>query len=128
MTSKKIPLTQKFEVTKHLDNLERRYGIEYFKSSKPLEDFVNPLDADYLMIMAYRNALGGFPKSKGGRSRYIKIDPEKIELRLLKNYTIKQIAQDLGVAPKTIYKHIDDDKYLSKLFYGTSIFYGRQGT
>ena len=48
MTSKKIPLTQKFEVTKHLDNLERRYGI------------VNPLDADYLMIMAYRNALGGF--------------------------------------------------------------------
>lgn len=128
MASRKIPLTQKFKVGEHLDNLERRYGIEYFKGSKPLEDFVNPFDADYLMIMAYRNALGGFPKSKGGRSRYIKIDPEKIELRLLKNYTIKQIAQDLGVAPKTIYKHIDDNKHLSKLFYGTNIFYGKQET
>ena len=39
----------------------------------------------------------------------------------------KAVAQDLGVAPKTIYKHIDDDKHLSKLFYGTNVFLWKAG-
>lgn len=112
----KIPLTKKYEVTKHLDNLERHYGMDCFKSMAPLEKFVKPFDPDYLMILGFRNAMGG--NYHTGKQYHLNVDINKIGELLTKGYSTKKIAKLMGVSETTIRKRISDETELYELYYG----------
>lgn len=58
LASKKVPLTIKYRVGEHLDNLEARFGANKIRNmGGHLEDLTSPDDADLKPILQFRELI-----------------------------------------------------------------------
>lgn len=115
-------LLQKYQVSKHLDNLHRRFGEEPFRrESMRLEDIAGPLDEDVAPILEFRAAvdLRDRLKEKRGNIR------ARTAVMLKRGWLLKQfmqaksinvLAKELDVPAGSLRWYVQKDPELKKVY------------
>lgn len=133
LASKKVPLTIKYRVGEHLDNLEARFGANKIRNmGGHLEDLTSPDDADLKPILQFRELIKRREMKPRRRKKLIRlangISPQKymkdnrsrIERLIMDGCTIYFIAGELGVAQGALQYFVDSHDELKTLYKATA--------
>lgn len=129
LDKKDPPLSKQFKVSEHIENLKARYGEKHWvHSTDRLEDFCNPFDPDYLMIIAFRNRVEENTRQQqreysrqereelGMRTFYKYVDLKTVKKLILHGWSVPEIADHLNVSISTIRQRINNYPELRKTF------------
>lgn len=122
-TANHIPLTKKYRVSYHLDQLEKRYGKSIVQQpDKYLEDFVPADDKDLIAIQKFREQANRVTR----RTKYQEkpravIDDyyDQMMRWMTDGRSFMWMADRIGVAHNTLYSYIKRHHGLSVLYSAT---------
>lgn len=135
LASKKVPLTVKYKVGEHLDNLEQKYGKSRIRNEVGyLEDFVDPNDYDFKCILKFRRKNNVDDQSRkrsnknDGQKHRSRVSPHKrmsanwykIMDLIMAGHAYKYIAERIGVSEGALRYFIYTHHELDVLYRSTA--------
>lgn len=115
-------LLQEYQVSKHLDNLHRRFGQELFqRESLKLEKAIGPLDEDVAPILAFRAAVDRNDrlKEQQKKTRAKAIVDQKHDWLLdqfMDGKSITELADKLNLPESSLRWYIQQNPDLKKVY------------
>ena len=128
--ARKMNLLQKYQVSKHLDNLHRRFGEEPFRrESMRLEDIAGPLDEDVAPILEFREAVDRNDRLKMKRGNVraqvlVKLKRDWIMEQIVQGKSAPAIAEELDIPVGSLRWYVQKDSELKKVY---RMMRGRRG-
>ena len=115
-------LLQKYQVSKHLDNLHRRFGEEPFRrESMRLEDIAGPLDDDVAPILAFRAECSKHDataeKHREDVADVVAQNKQLLLRQFIQGKTVVYMAKELDIDPGLLYYHIKKDPDLHNVYH-----------
>ena len=115
-------LLQKYQVSKHLDNLHRRFGEEPFRrESMRLEDIAGPLDEDVAPILAFRAECSKHDataeKHREDVADVVAQNKQLLLRQFIQGKTVVYMAKELDIDPGLLYYHIKKDPDLHNVYH-----------
>ena len=115
-------LLQKYQVSKHLDNLHRQFGEEPFRrESMRLEDIAGPLDEDVAPILEFREAVDRSDRLKMKRGNVraqvlVKLKRDWIMEQIMQGKSAPAIAEELDVPSGSLRWYVQKDPELKRVY------------